>query len=113
MGKYKDEYEQLIDAVKKANNDLKKKVNDLYANILTIMEIFVFIFSLITINFANLSTANMTKSFIIPMNLSLGIAIALFIGLILLFLNKASNKWFLGLYIGIMEVLIVLLVVMI
>lgn len=112
LGKYKDEYEQRMNAVKNANNDLEKKVNGLYANILTIMGIFVSIFSLITINFANLSTENMTKSFIIPMNLSLGIVIALFIGLILLFLNKANNKWFLGLYIGIMAVLIVLLVVM-
>lgn len=65
------------------------------------------VFSLIMVNFANVSTGNLTKEFIVPMNLSLGIVIVLFIGLILIFLNKADNKCFLWIYIGIMLLLIV------
>lgn len=110
LGKYKDEYEQRMTAVQNANHNLEKKVNGLYANILTIMGVFVSIFSLITINFSSLSEENLTKEFVISMNLSLGIVISSFVGLILLFLNKADNKWFLLLYIAVVAVLIVLLV---
>ena len=43
------------------------------------------------------------------MNLSLGVVIALFIGLLLIFINKANNKWFLIAYIALMVILIIAL----
>ena len=70
------------------------------------MGVFVSIFSLIMVNFSNIKSENMTKEFIIPMNISLGIVIALFFGIILIFINKANNKCFLAVYIGLSIVLI-------
>ena len=84
---------------------MDKKVNNIYANILTIMGLFVSVFSLVMVNFTNLTDNKMTKSFIIPMNISLGLVITLFIGLLLIFINKASNKWFLFTYIILVIVL--------
>jgi dCTP deaminase len=49
------------------------------------MGIFVSIFSLVSINFNQLNSKNLTADFILKMNLSLGIIIALFIGLIMFF----------------------------
>lgn len=69
------------------------------------MGVFVSVFSLIMVNFTNISSKNLSKEFIIPMNLSLGIVIALFIGLLLVFINKANNKWFLLAYIILIVVL--------
>ena len=49
----------------------------------------------------------MTKDFIVLMNISLGIVISLFVGLILIFINKANNKYFLIGYIILMLLLII------
>ena len=75
-----------------------KALNNIYANILTIMGLFVSVFSLVMVNFTNICDGKLTKEFIIPMNLSLGIVICLFIGLILIFINKATSKGFLIFY---------------
>ena len=106
LAKYKDEYEERMEKLKDTNKDLDEKINRIYANILTIMGVFVSIFSLIMVNFSNIKSENMTKEFIIPMNISLGIVIALFFGIILIFINKANNKCFLAVYIGLLIVLI-------
>lgn len=68
------------------------------------MGIFVSIFSLITVNFNQLNSKNLTGDFILKMNLSLGI-ITLFIGLIMIFLRKREDN-------KIMKYFIVLLVIM-
>lgn len=104
---YHDEYEERIHAIKKASEDLDSKINRIYVNILTLMGIFVSIFSLIMVNFSGINSRCMTRDFIIPMNLSLGLVITVFMGLILTFLNKAENKKFL---IGYFIVLILLVV---
>ena len=70
------------------------------------MGIFVSIFSLIMVNFSNITKGTLTKGFIVPMNLSLGVVITLFMGLILIFLNKAKSKGFLIAYIVILIILI-------
>ncbi len=75
------------------------------------MGIFVSIFSLIMVNFSNITKGTLTKGFIVPMNLSLGVVIALFMGLILIFLNKAKSKGFLIAYIVILIILIIMLLV--
>ena len=76
------------------------------------MGLFVSVFSLIMVNFTNITNDHMGKEFLIPMNISLGIVISLFMGLILIFLNHAHNKWFLGLYLLLIVVLIILLCIL-
>lgn len=78
---------------------------------MTIMGVFVSIFSLIMVNFTKLSSGNTDIKFLVLMNLSLAIVVVLFVGMILLFLNKARNRKFLAAYIGIMVLLIGFLVV--
>ena len=99
LAKYKDEYEDRMEKLKNVNKDLDEKVNNIYTNILTLMGLFVSVFSLVMVNFTNITNNNMTKEFIIPMNISLGIVITLFVGLLLIFVNKANRKGFLIAYI--------------
>ena len=56
------------------------------------MGIFVSIFSLVSINFNQLNSKNLTADFILKMNLSLGTIIALFIGLIMVFFFLRNRK---------------------
>ena len=109
LAKYKDEYEARLGKINDASKNLDERINHLYANILTIMGLFVSVFSLITVNFASINSGNMTKEFIIPMNISLGIVISLFVGLILIFINKANDKKFLIGYAALVLLLIVAL----
>lgn len=111
LANYRDEYEARTEELKKANESLEEKENHIYANILTFMGIFVSIFSLIMVNFSKITKGTLTKGFIVPMNLSLGVVIALFMGLILIFLNKAKSKGFLIAYIVILIILIIMLLV--
>ena len=74
-----------MNQIKDANKNLDDKINRVYANILTIMGLFVSVFSLIMVNFTNITNDHMGKEFLIPMNISLGIVISLFMGLILIF----------------------------
>ena len=113
LGKYKDEYEERLGKIDDAGKKLDERISNLYANILTIMGLFVSVFSLISVNFTSVSSGNMTKEVIVPMNISLGIVISLFVGLILIFINKANNKLFLIGYIILMLLLIVGLCLMI
>ena len=62
---------------------------------MTLMGIFVSIFSLIMVNFTNLTKRNMDIKFLAGINISLAIVIVLFLGLILIFLNKSKNRKFL------------------
>lgn len=109
LAKYKDEYEERMKQIKDASRNFDEKINRVYANILTIMGLFVSVFSLIMVNFTNITNDHMGKEFLVPMNISLGIVISLFMGLILIFLNHAHNKWFLWSYLLLMVVLIILL----
>ncbi len=107
LGNYKDEYEKRKEEVEDASKNLDERINNLYANILTIMGLFVSVFSIIMVNFTNICESNMTKEFIIPMNISLGIVITLFTGLLLIFINRAKNKGFLACFIILLLLLIV------
>lgn len=107
LGNYKSEYENRIEKIDDANKHLDERINNLYANILTIMGLFVAVFSIIMVNFTNISQDKITKEFLIPMNLSLGIVITLFVGLLLIFINKAKNKWFLGIFVLFLAVLMI------
>ena len=110
LGKYKSLLDNRIEKIEKVKVDLDNKESSIYANILTMMGIFVSIFSLITINFSSINEKNLTKDFILTINLSLGIVITLFMGLILLFLNNnIKNKWYLFVFVSILIFLIILL----
>lgn len=108
---YKSEYDRKIRKLEKTSEILDEKENNIYVNIMTIMGIFVSIFSLIMVNFSNINDNfnEMSAKILITINVSLGVVIALFMGLILIFLNKAKNKKFLLAYIIIMLVLLILL----
>lgn len=112
MANYKDEYEERIGRINNANNDLDEKINHIYANILTLMGIFVSVFSLITVNFSNLGKQFANTKYVIVMNLSLGIVICLFLGLIMMFINhKTCNKKIVAIYIVLMLLLIAALLI--
>lgn len=92
---------------------MEKREGSIYANILTMMGIFVSIFSLITINFSNISSENFNGDLILKMNLSLGIIITLFLGLIFLFVNKKNSRFMYFLFAIVMCVLIGILILII
>ena len=113
LARYKDEYEERIEKINNANNDLDEKINHIYANILTLMGIFVSVFSLITINFSNLGKEFANTKYVAVMNLSLGIVISLFLGLIMFFINhKTCNKKLIALWGSIIAILVVLLLLL-
>ena len=70
------------------------------------MGIFVSIFSLITVNFNQLNSKNLTVDFILKMNLSLGI-ITLFIGLIMIFLRKREDNKIMKCFIGLLVIMLI------
>lgn len=110
MARYKDEYEKRMERIKDAGRDLDEKINHIYANILTLMGIFVSIFSLMMVNFTNITNKNMNGRYIATINVSLGIVIALFLGLIILLVNnKEIKKSTFIIYICIIIVLIIAL----
>lgn len=109
LGKYSEVLEKKRHKIEKERENLENKEASIYANILTMMGIFVSIFSLITVNFSSINESNFNKDFILTMNLSLGIVITLFMGLILFFINKYKNKNAVYIFIGILCALIVLL----
>lgn len=93
LGKYEEEYARQIRKAEDINENLDKTQGRIYANILTLMGLFVSIFSLITVNFSQINSGNvMDKNMLLTINLSLGFVISLFMGLILLFINRGQNK---------------------
>lgn len=75
------------------------------------MGIFVSIFSLITVNFNQLNSKNLTGDFILNMNLSLGIIITLFIGLIMIFLRKREDNKIMKYFIGLLVIMLIALLI--
>lgn len=109
LGKYNDILSKKTQKMEKVKEDLENREASIYANILTMMGIFVSIFSLITVNFASINEKNFNKDFILTMNLFLGIVITLFMGLILLFLNRSKSKWGIFVFIGVLILLTLML----
>ena len=106
LGNYKEEYEKQtrkqLEQAKENIEDLSQKI---YANVLTLMGVLVAVFAMISINYQAFVSADITMAYILVMNLSMTLCIVVMLGLILLFVNKAKNKKFLWLYIGILVVL--------
>ena len=74
------------------------------------MGIFVSIFSLITVNFNQLNSKNLTGDFILKMNLSLCI-ITLFIGLIMIFLRKREDNKIMKHFICLLVIMLIALLI--
>lgn len=111
LSNYKDYYEQRTSKANKAKKELEDKESSIYTNILTMMGIFVSIFSLITVNFNQLNSKNLTGDFILKMNLSLGIIITLFIGLIMIFLRKREDNKIMKYFIGLLIIMLIALLI--
>ena len=111
LSNYKDYYEQRTSKATKAKKELEDKESSIYTNILTMMGIFVSIFSLITVNFNQLNSKNLTGNFILKMNLSLGIIITLFIGLIMIFLRKREDNKIMKYFIGLLVIMLIALLI--
>ena len=97
LGKYNDILSKKTQKMEKVKEDLENREASIYANILTMMGIFVSIFSLITVNFASINEKNFN------------IVITLFMGLILLFLNRSKSKWGIFVFIGVLILLTLML----
>lgn len=95
LGNYETEYLSDMKKYSSAKEDLENKEARLYANILTLMGIFISMFSLITINFSSLTVQNFSVKKLCVINISLALVVTVLMGLILIFINKAKSKWFL------------------
>ena len=106
LGNYKEEYEkQTKREIEHAKEDVERLSQTIYANVLTIMGILVAIFGMLTINYQAFTQATLDFRYIVVMNLTLALCIVVMMGIILVFVNRAKNKWFLGAYIAILIIL--------
>lgn len=105
LGKYETEYTKRIKLVEDAKDSLDKKEQQIYANILTLMGIFVAIFSLISINFNAFSSADVNAKFVVTMNSSLCFCVTVLLGLVFLLLNKPKNKYVTIVYFAVLAIL--------
>lgn len=112
FGNYKDQYEAAtIRKVKKEKEDLETLSNKIYANILTLMGIFVSIFSIVTVNFSNFVQSKPTVQLIVTMNLTLALCIATLMGLVYLVIHKKNVKTFTIVYFVILILLAISVIV--
>lgn len=103
LGNYKEEYEKQTKAhIEQTKEDIDSISQRIYANVLTIMGILVAIFALLTINYQAFTQSVIDMKYIVVMNLTLALCIVIMMGIILVFVNKAKNKWFLVSYIVIL-----------
>ena len=111
LGKYETEYNNQIAHYEKAKKNLEDVQGKMYTNIITIMGLFVSIFSLIMVNLSNYGSQPLDKHMILTVNLSLGFVISLFMGLIFLLFNHAtSRKWVFGIILILMIAFLAVLI---
>lgn len=108
LGNYKEEYEKQTKArIQDAKEDIDSMSQRIYANVLTLMGVLVAVFSLLTINYQAFSNAKIDISYVLIMNLSMTLCVAIMLGLIFTFVNKMQKNRFLKVYVGIVVVLAV------
>ena len=113
LGNYTNEYNQRIARLTTEKAELENTQGRMYANILTLMGLFVSIFSLIMVNFSQINSGNvMDKHTILTINLSLGFVIALFLGLIFIVINKERKKYQPIMFAGALAALLVVLMIL-
>ena len=108
LGNYKEEYEkQTKRRLEQTKEDIENISQKIYANVLTLMGVLVAVFSLISINYQAFTNTQIDMSYILIMNLSMTLCVVVMLGLILIFINKAHNKKFMWIYIGVLVALVV------
>ncbi|MCD8335701.1 MAG: hypothetical protein LUD18_00210 [Lachnospiraceae bacterium] len=108
LGNYSEEYKkQMKEEAEKTKEDIEGVSQKIYANVLTLMGVLVAIFTLLTINYQAFSQASLNFKYILVMNLSLSLCIVVMMGIILIFVNNAKNKFFLISYIIILFILVI------
>lgn len=113
VGNYKAEYEkQTKKHVDEVKEDIENLSHRIYANVLTIMGVLVAIFSLLTINYHAFTNSSINLKYIVAMNLTLTLCIAVMFGIILIFINKARDTKFVWVYGGILVALAIATIVM-
>ncbi len=106
LGNYKKEYEkQIKKRIEKESENIEDVSHRIYANVLTLMGVMVAIFALLTINFQAFSNTDLNTHYIIIMNLSMALCIVLMLGIVIIFVNKAKNRWFLAIYLLVLAAL--------
>ncbi|MCI8550147.1 MAG: hypothetical protein HFI68_06095 [Lachnospiraceae bacterium] len=112
LGNYKEEYEkQTRKEIERAKEDIEGISQKIYANVLTIMGVFVAIFALLSINYQAFTQTEIDFRYIWVMNLTLALCIVIMMGLILIFINKTGSKKVMWIYIGILGLLAIATVV--
>ena len=108
LGNYKKEYEQQTkQEIQEAKEDIENVSQKIYANVLTLMGVLVAVFSLISINYQAFTNAEITMPYILVMNLSMTLCVVIMLGLILIFINNAKNKKFIGIYVAALLILVI------
>ena len=90
FGTYDSVYKKSISQIEKATDGLKDLETKMYANMLTLMGIFVAIFSIVTVDFNAMQSGFSIKNLVI-LNVSLGAVLLLFLTLIMLIINSPKN----------------------
>ena len=93
-GRYQMEYDKLTKRYSDIKEDIDSLKEKIYANVLTIMGVFVSIFSLISINIQAFVKEEISRGLIATINLSLLSCIAVVLGFVLLIINHGKKKWF-------------------
>ena len=108
LGNYKQEYDkQTKRKLDETKEDIENISSKIYANVLTLMGVLVAVFSLISINYQAFTNAEITMPYILVMNLSMTLCVVIMLGLILIFINNAKNKKFIGIYVAALLVLVI------
>lgn len=112
FGRYESAYQSKISEIESATKNLKSQEGKIYANILTLMGIFVSIFSLLTIDFSAISQ-NVSIQNLVVINVALGVVLVLFMSLIFLIINSEwTNKQKRNLTIGLMVTSLILFILL-
>ena len=98
VGKYQPEYDKLMKEYKDAKEDLESLKEKIYGNVLTIMGVFVSIFTLVSVNIQAFARETISKNLIATVNLCLLTCIATLLGFVMLIVNKGKKKWFNAVY---------------
>ena len=89
---YETEYKKDIQKVSELKESLEDKEMQIYGNILTFMGILMGIFSIVTLNMETFAHTTITIPYIVVMNLTIVFAIELLMSIILIFINKRTNR---------------------
>ena len=111
-GRYQPEYNKIIKKFNDTKEDIESLKDKIYGNVLTIMGIFVSIFTLISVNIQSFAKETISKSLIATINLSLLSCIAVLLGFTIIIINKGKKLWFTITYLAVIIALIVTTIIL-